>query len=76
MKKIQAFEADDGFVDKDPRKVEDHEKELAIKSLFNKFVDSHARSGMGKADICEMLWENRNELIGEIAKIESINKKQ
>jgi hypothetical protein len=76
MKKIDAYKADDGFVSEDVRQVEEHEKQLAIKALFDNFVEAHCWSGMSKSDISDTLYEHRTELIGEIAKTESIHKKK
>jgi hypothetical protein len=75
MKKIEAFKSEDGFMSEDIRQVEEHEKELALKTLFSEFVDAHGWNGMSKGDIGDMLYEDRAELIGEIAKIESSKKK-
>jgi hypothetical protein len=73
MKEVKAYKSDDGYLSEDRRKVAEHEKEKALKDFFQQFVDKFGYNDMDKGDIADMLYTNRNELVGEIAKIESFH---
>jgi dsDNA-binding SOS-regulon protein len=62
MKKVEAFQTEDGKLFTDKGEAEKHQKNINLINALRAFTEKHCYSGMSSDDVYDILYDNREDL--------------
>jgi hypothetical protein len=63
MKKVEAFQTEDGKLFTDKGEAEKHQKDINLINALQAFTHKHCFSGMSSDDVYDILYDNREDLL-------------